>query len=175
MQGIVCQICAKRPATTHLTEIDPKDGHRREVHICAMCVEQMNLKLEVDPPPVEEILEKKGIQDKSGEITINLTVSKDISDSCPSCGLTFAEFAVNNRFGCASCYSGFGDKVETLLSRYHGSSVHVGRLPATRASDDIQMRRASLDAALREAVASEAYERAAAIRDEIRRLEERQT
>jgi protein arginine kinase activator len=178
MQGIVCQICAKRPATTHLTEIDPKDGHRREVHLCGMCVEQMNLKLETDPPTVEEILEKKSVEgEKSGaQITINLSLSKDAgADTCPSCGLTFAEFAVNNRFGCATCYTGFGDKVETLLSRYHGSAVHVGRLPAARASDDIQMRRASLDAALREAVANEAYERAAAIRDEIRRLEERKS
>jgi protein arginine kinase activator len=176
---IVCQICTKRPATTHLTEIDPATAQRREVHLCGSCIETLDLKLEAGPPPVATILAKKPVGKEAKEanedtIVIDVNVSAEgEAEKCDACGLTFAEFAVNNRFGCPRCYAGFGAKVETLLARYHGSSMHVGRTPANRpASDeDLRARRARLDAALQEAVAHEAYEKAAAIRDEIRRLE----
>lgn len=178
--GIVCQICSKRPATTHLTEIDQGDGERREVHLCPTCIENFELDLKSSPPPISEILNKKptSSSSKGAVVTIDLTVSGDGADAtstCSACGLTFAEFAVNNRFGCAKCYADFGDKIQTLLARYHGSAIHVGRLPqlASAGADEISRKRARLDASLRDAVAKEAYEKAAAIRDEIRKLDER--
>ncbi len=187
MLGIVCQICGKRPATSHLTEIDPSDGDRRELHLCATCIEQLDLKLESGPPPIGEILKKKpkhkpsaGDGDDEEEQLAQAEEEAEAEDStaadeeCPGCGLTFAEFAVNNRFGCARCYAAFGEKAAILLTRYHGHGVHVGRVPAAtlRAPDDLMVRRAQLDAALKEAVASEAYEKAAHIRDEIKRLDQ---
>jgi protein arginine kinase activator len=183
MLGIVCQICNKREASTHLTELDPNDGQRRELHLCSTCIEQLNLKLQAGPPPIADILKKKKPSDSkaSGSLEVSLTPqagsgAKDkesASDvACANCGLTFAEFAVNNRFGCAQCYGDFGERIETMLARYHGSSVHLGRRPGARApaDDDRLARRARLDAELREAIAAEAYEKAARLRDEIRKL-----
>jgi len=184
MLGITCQICNKREASTHLTELDPSDGQRRELHLCSTCIEQLGLKLQSDPPPISEILKKK----PGGKtLTIELTpvavgkgVTKKGEDKesstdaeCANCGLTFAEFAVNNRFGCAQCYADFGERIEGMLSRYHGSSVHLGRRPSARpGADDRLARRAQLDVELRDAIAHEAYEKAARLRDEIRRLSE---
>lgn len=183
MLGIVCQICGKRPATTHLTEIADSDGDRRELHLCATCVEQLDLKLEAGPPPIADILKKKhkikaatGDGDPEEEQLAEAEEEADeegssVNEECPGCGLTFAEFAVNNRFGCAQCYADFGERIETMLARYHGSSVHLGRRPGAKAtSDDRLAKRARLDAELREAIAHEAYEKAAKLRDEIRRL-----
>ena len=179
MIGIVCQICAKRPATSHLTELDA-EGQRRELHLCATCIEQYDLKLESDPPPIVDLLKKTAKvkaapadeEDPADELDEVDEVDSDAA--CAACGLTFAEFAVNNRFGCARCYADFGDKVDGLLSRYHGSGLHVGRTPAAKLGgpDQLMIRRAQLDAALREAVANEAYEKAARLRDEIRKLDE---
>ncbi len=186
MLGIVCQICGKRPATSHLTEIDRSDGERRELHLCATCIEQLDLKLEAGPPPIGDILKKKpkhkptgsdGDDEEEEQLAEAEKEAEDIAapnEECPGCALTFAEFAVNNRFGCARCYAAFGEKAAILLTRYHGYGVHVGRVPAAtlRAPDDLMVRRAQLDAALKEAVASEAYEKAAHLRDEIKRLDQ---
>lgn len=179
MIGIVCQICGKRPATSHLTELDA-EGRHRELHLCATCIEQLDLKLDSDPPTITDLLAKKAAaptaeaeeEDEDGEEEAEAEAAADLT--CSSCGLTFAEFTVNNRFGCARCYQDFGEKVEALLSRYHGSGLHAGRLPAARqrGPDDRAIRRAQLDAQLKDAVATEAYERAARLRDEIRRLDE---
>jgi len=182
MIGIVCQICAKRPATSHLTELDA-EGLRRELHLCATCIEQLDLKLESDPPPIAELLAKATPgkpaedEDDTPEDLDEVEEATEADATCTACGLTFGEFTVNNRFGCARCYADFGAKVEGLLSRYHGSGLHVGRTPALRVvgADQIMVRRAQLDAALREAVAHEAYEKAARLRDEIRKLDESAT
>ena len=183
MIGIVCQICAKRPATSHLTELDA-EGQRRELHLCATCIEQYDLKLESDPPPIVDVLQKTakakavaGEDEDPATEEVDEVDEVDVDATCASCGLTFAEFAVNNRFGCARCYADFGAKVEGLLSRYHGSGLHVGRTPAAKLGGPAQVliRRAQLDAALREAVASEAYEKAARLREEIRKLDEQTT
>ena len=178
MLGIVCQICNKREASTHLTELDPADGQRRELHLCSTCIEQMGLKLQQGPPPIAEILAKKPAGGGKPPITLDITTSDEPAGAmadveCANCGLTFAEFAVNNRFGCAQCYADFGDKIETMLARYHGSSVHLGRRPGAKANpDDRLAKRARLDQELREAIQQEAYERAAKLRDEIRKLSE---
>lgn len=182
MIGIVCQICAKRPATSHLTELDA-GGQRRELHLCATCIEQYDLKLESDPPPIVDLLKKTAkakpapAEEEDPAEELDEADEVDSDAACAACGLTFAEFAVNNRFGCARCYADFGDKVDGLLSRYHGSGLHVGRTPAAKLGgpDQLMIRRAQLDAALREAVANEAYEKAARLRDEIRKLDEQAT
>jgi protein arginine kinase activator len=184
MLGIVCQICAKRPATSHLTELDPATGARLELHICATCVDQLELTLSSDPPPIAEVLAKKAVldQDAPQAAAAGAAAKADASAAereansavCPSCGLGFAEFAAHNRFGCAQCYAAFILQVEPLLARYHGSSMHTGRLPAASRGreDDLVARRARLDGALREAVAAEDYARAARLRDELRQLDE---
>lgn len=91
---------------------------------------------------------------------------------CPSCGMTFAQFQSAGRLGCAEDYEAFGDLIRPRLERYHDATHHVGKSP--RAGDRVQ-RRAShlrgLRMQLRAAVAEEAYERAAQLRDEVRKLE----
>jgi len=179
MLGIVCQVCAKRPATSHLTELDPATGERKELHICASCVVALDLTLASNPPPIAEVLEKKAAladeptvaKKKKGTPDPDLEAN---SATCASCGLSFAEFAAHNRFGCAQCYSAFATQVEPLLTRYHGQAVHTGRVPAaTRSHDaDLVAKRTRIDTALREAVTAEDYSKAAKLRDELRRLDE---
>ncbi len=179
MLDVTCQLCAKRPATTHLTELDPGSGQRQELHLCATCIQRLELKLEAGPPPIAEILEMKVDDGGSGKIKINLnpaTASQPAAEErCPECGLAFSEFGSGKLFGCSHDYTAFADKVETLLRNYHGTSQHRGRHPLTvvpvAAGVELRARRAQLDAALREAIAGEKYEDAARLRDELRLLD----
>lgn len=178
MLGIACQLCAKRPATSHLTELNPDSGTRTELHLCASCIARLELSLTSDPPPIAEVLAKQAALDNSSIITVPQKIHEPESEAnrttCPSCGVSFAEFVSHNRFGCAQCYTAFKEQIEPLLVRYHGSAVHTGRVPSAgrRSEDDLVAKRARLDLALRDAVAAEDYAKAARLRDELRQLDE---
>lgn len=178
MLGVTCQLCLKRPATTHLTELDSENGQRQELHICSTCIQRLDLKLEAGPPPIAVILGMKSDDASSAKLKVNSKLSlpgmvRD-EERCPQCGLAFAEFGSGKLFGCAHDYTAFSERIETLLRNYHGDVKHVGRRPGEarpQPADGVTTRRAQLDAALREAVASEQYEVAAKLRDELRNLE----
>ncbi|MEO1007958.1 MAG: UvrB/UvrC motif-containing protein [Planctomycetota bacterium] len=108
---------------------------------------------------------------------------------CPECELSYAAFRQHGLLGCSSCYGTFADKLSPLIERAHqGGTHHIGKTPrrllaiaqggdagavervlggaAERAERAAQLRR-QLD----EALAMEQYERAAALRDELRRLD----
>jgi protein arginine kinase activator len=179
MLGVTCQLCSKRPATSHLTELDPDSGQRQELHICATCIQRLDLKLENGPPSIATILGMKPDDVSSAKIkvagTLNLPTATKGEDRCPHCGLAFSEFGSGKLFGCAHDYSTFGDKVDTLLRNYHGTTRHVGRRPGSEPEgpqDAVTARRVQLDTALREAVVNENYENAAKLRDELKRLDE---
>ncbi len=179
MIGIVCQVCAKRPATSHLTELGPDGGDRQELHICATCITNLGLELGSTPIPIAEILASKGqdveATDPDDDSEATTEASADAQLACPLCALTFSEFSANNRFGCAQCYDAFRDHVEPLLARYHGTAVHTGRLPTQghHPSGTARLaRRTHLDQALKQALACEDFRRAAQLRDELRDLDE---
>jgi protein arginine kinase activator len=175
MLGVICQICVKRPATTHLTELGPGSGQVQELHLCATCIQQLGLKLEAGPPSIASVLDRKDDgQAEAGPPAAGATAAASEA-RCPVCGLTFGEFGSGKLFGCANDYTAFASQVEKLLRRYHGAVQHGGRQPGSHAPapvDERQIRRTRLDAALREAVASEDYENAAKLRDELRRLDQ---
>ena len=179
MLGVTCQLCSKRPATSHLTELDPDSGQRQELHICATCIQRLDLKLENGPPSIAEILGMMPDDVSSAKIKIvgNLNIPSVTKgdDRCPHCGLAFTEFGSGKLFGCAHDYVAFGEKIETLLRNYHGTTRHVGRRPGSEpdvAQDALTVRRVRLDAALRDAVVNENYENAAKLRDELKQLDE---
>lgn len=121
----------------------------------------------------------------------------NIVNVCPTCGLGFAQFRNNGLLGCAGCYSAFDPQLTPLLSRAHeGGTHHIGKRPKRlresaetggasaphnvqpkrdSAQADAELERQSKIAATRrrlsEAVASEQYEAAAQLRDELARLE----
>lgn len=86
---------------------------------------------------------------------------------CRTCGMTESELRRTARAGCADCYKNFADILTPYIHKLHGSTAHVGTTPAEEQSDPVAVLRTKLN----DAIASEAYEEAARLRDEIRRLE----
>ncbi len=109
--------------------------------------------------------------------------------ACSVCGLTYAQFRTAGMLGCPACYEAFAAQLFPLVARAHeGATHHVGKVPKrgpgpradapTRAAalfgtaNERRERSALLRKQLAEAVAAEQYERAAQLRDELRRLAE---
>jgi protein arginine kinase activator len=90
---------------------------------------------------------------------------------CKQCGLTFNDFCDIGRFGCGACYDAFREKLEDLLTRIHGGNRHCGLIQADSSLTSatfLKMKR--LNDELKHAVEHEDYERAAALRDQIKDL-----
>jgi protein-arginine kinase activator protein McsA len=94
--------------------------------------------------------------------------------SCPNCGTTLSQFQASGRFGCPECYTTFKDDVQGLVEKIHDASQHTGKVPH-RVSAEISLQKdlRQLQLELKRAVRREDYEKAAAIRDQVRILEEK--
>jgi protein arginine kinase activator len=159
---VQCQCCTK-PATIHLTNIEP-GGQRQEMHLCEACAEKKQVvsKQELN---LSAILQNLIGAHVSGADQLARLV-------CPVCGIKYMEFRAEGRLGCPHDYEVFRVGLEPLLLRIHRSGRHTGkqprlrRRPAERDQELLDLRRQ-----LREAVEQEAYEQAARLRDLIRRQE----
>lgn len=107
---------------------------------------------------------------------------------CPSCGTALSQFRNSGLLGCPDCYAAFEGQLAPLIQRAHeGATHHTGKTPRSRSggpgAPQVDVRAARALAAERvkkldvlkkqigEAVAAEHYERAAKLRDEVRRIE----
>jgi protein arginine kinase activator len=97
---------------------------------------------------------------------------------CPGCSMSFDEFTRQGRFGCGECYKAFRSRLEPIMRKIHGASLHRGRVPVpvSAESDDILpmpvKEEQRLEEELRKAINSEEFERAAEIRDKLKALKQ---
>ncbi len=158
---MMCEQCGKNPATTHIKTV--LNGVVQEQHLCAYCAAG------------------EGVQ-SFGQLSLpNLLTSMftDVLSSgrggarrCPCCGASFADIAESGRVGCGECYSTFREQLLPSLHRLHGKALHIGATPKEEAPKPTKEDRlAALRVALADAVKAEEFEKAAALRDEIRALE----
>ena len=165
MPPILCQVCKKNIATVHLTEIIK--GKKREIHLC------------------EECAGKKGVAFKSHQFSIsdllsglvNSQAAQEIAKmsqiKCPICGLSYLDFRQHGRLGCATDYTVFKEGLLGLLEKIHGSTDHMGKIPASSGETrEISKELLELRQELKRAVEKEDYEKAADVRDRIRDIEE---
>jgi len=155
-----CQQCA-REATVHLTET--VEGRRRELHLCGSCARAAGLAPPAEPPgPALEAVVDHLITKHVGELVGELAEAR-----CPLCGLAFMEFRSEGRLGCPHDYRTFARGLAPLLRKAQPADRHVGKRPK-RSGSHTATERLGLRAQLRDAVAREDYERAAALRDQLR-------
>ena len=160
-----CDRC-ENPATVHLTDIKV-GGEKTERHLCEKCAATLHV------PSASKELAKllKSFEPTTALATQGPAVA---ALTCPECGMTYAEFRQHGRFGCARDYEIFGEQIEKLLKRIHGSTRYAGKRPGGGAikppptRDELLRVRSLLD----DAIKAENYEEAARLRDQIRRLSE---
>ncbi len=91
---------------------------------------------------------------------------------CPLCGLRDTELRETGIVGCALCYRTFRGILSGVLRTLHGSEEHRGRMSADyRAKRERQVKLGNLRESIKEAILAERFEEAAALRDEVRRVE----
>ena len=162
-----CQVCQKKEATIHLTEIT--DGVRSEVHLCEHCAQEEGIAVK-SQLSINELL--------SGLLATQPSDDELFGDteqelSCPHCGFTLAQFTKEAVLGCPYDYEVFEKSLLPLIEKAHdGKTVHRGKVPSKMPKDTKkQIKLTALRQQLEAAVQSEDYELAAKLRDEINQLE----
>jgi protein arginine kinase activator len=160
-----CEKCGNNPAVIHLTQI--VDNEMTTRHLCDTCAAEMGLDAGEGPEtaPLTDFLAQMG-----KGLPVGLTAG---GGACEFCGLTMNDFKRTGRLGCPHCYAQFEPHLRGLLRKLHGGTQHMGKvyLPPDPRETDRTARVASLRRSLARAVESEDFERAAVLRDQIRRAE----
>jgi protein arginine kinase activator len=159
---IPCMKCGQ-PSSTHLTHVSGA-GEQTTLHLCTACAEKQKIielpGQQLNIPTILKALIGAHIGAWSDELS---------RLACPSCGIKYMEFRAAGRLGCPHDYAIFRSGLDGLLKKIHRAAAHVGKKPRRhtvaleRHWEVLRLRRE-----LREAVDKEEYERAAALRDEIR-------
>lgn len=167
---MLCDQCRERDAVVHLTQIVGQSV--AQVHLCELCAAERGIETTVSEPkhPLGDFLQ--AVQQQASQLPGDLP-------RCAYCGTSLQEFRASGRLGCAHCYAAFDQSLRELLRRVHGATRHAGWRPTAPVGEgssapgelDPVSRVEALREELARAVAAEAFESAAALRDQIRALE----
>ncbi len=149
---MLCEDCKKKAATIFFKEVLP--GKVVELHLCDECAQKRGLIMHKKMSPIEML--QKLLKERS---------TQDEKIICPVCCLSLAEFKRRGRFGCSSCLNAFKPYINNLIKQLHQSDKHVGRKPGRGQKKAFEVFR--LREELKKALAREAYEEAAEIRDKL--------
>ncbi len=176
---MLCDVCKQKKATVFLTQI--VKGEMQKVNLCEGCSKEKGV---TDPTgfALAEMLLGFGHGEKIDTVPQEKT--------CAACGMPHTTFRKTGRLGCAKCYTVFGEGMDNLLKAMHKGTRHIGKVPAGRAAakpapaaplptvppvpavPTVEKSVTEMRAALEAAIATEQFEEAARLRDEIRRLTE---
>lgn len=163
-----CQRCGNNKANVVYKQII--NGEKTELFLCDKCANDLNLGMNFT----------FDFNDVFGaffeEPTFVKTLEKQKNEICDVCGTTYDDFARTGVLGCENCYKVFANKLDNVLKRLHGNNRHVGRkIEKAKVLKDVKVKSKSkiekLKEKLQEHVKNEEYEKAAQVRDEIKKLE----
>jgi protein arginine kinase activator len=171
--GMKCEVAScENEATVHLTEI--RDGKKHEMHLCERCAAEKGLPGK-STFSIADLLAGIASQAQTSSSSGTQKATKRGKEAaCPVCSTTLSQFQSSGRFGCPECYTTFREDVQGLVEKIHDSSQHIGKVPK-RVSSEISLQKdvRQLQVELKRAIRREDYEKAASIRDEIRKMEEK--
>ncbi len=171
---MLCEKCKKRTATVFYNE--NINGKVRSYSLCGECAAKLREKGDL-----QDITSMIGsFADPFAELHDNLfggffgmpTLKSSPTEKKCNCGCTYADIAREGRVGCPECYRVFADELERTIQSVHGATSHTGTVPSRhRAKKERAAHLRALKKEMQEAIQKEDFERAATLRDDIRRLE----
>ena len=165
---MICNHCHKNQATMHFCIIE--NGQKKEYDLCPGCAQQLGL-MSLSPFSFGDLFSHTAT-DLPGEI------------SCSICGTTLREFKKTGLLGCENCYEDLLVGIEPILRSVQKGMEHVGRTPVGYEAGTLLPKNESaeteptsnpidpLQEEMNQAVQAENFERAAQLRDEIKKLKE---
>ena len=160
---MICDMCKLNEAKISVEQV--ADGVTKNIYLCPVCSQRLGF----------------GMFSKTIDISITKILGSDDKDNddsrkseqCPICGLSFREIESKKMIGCSDCFSFFKSEIMEILGKknkhlkYSGANTDEQSPEAFFRTHSFE----ELHEELKKAVETEDYERAAALRDEIKALE----
>jgi protein arginine kinase activator len=156
-----CDLCDKE-AVVHLTQV--VNGEMKEVHLCEEHAVEQGIDLN-SPISITDILMGLSGPQKS--------IASELSLACPRCGMAREEFRKTGRLGCPDCYKTFMAELTMAVKAMHHSGQHLGKIPEREGVQTrVKSKIARLQQDLEAAIVREDFEKAAKLRDQIKKYRE---
>lgn len=169
---MLCERCKKNEATYHITKII--DNVKQELNLCEKCTKESAEigfigKFDLNSPlsfqnlisGLMEYISQPGEVEKAYEL------------KCSNCGMSYNEFNKNGYLGCSKCYTSFDNEINSVIKRVQGNLKHTGKIPKRIGKGIISKNEVdNLKCLLHKAIESEEYEKAAEIRDQIKKIQD---
>ncbi len=172
MENKLCQMCKKRPASLHVTQL--LNNKHISVHLCHECAEQQG----ESGSPSALLMNYLSLASLAQEKVKVATGQKKVkpaqpSQACTGCQKTLEDFQETGRLGCAQCYKTFEKPLGEIIEKVQKSKQHRGKVPEISSTTyRTQQELSECKHRLRQAVGNEEFEEAARLRDRIRGMEE---
>lgn len=173
---MICENCKERPASVILTR--ESMGEAIELQLCEKCAFQAQT-LHVDPNQeplsIQQFLSHWFGGAELFQAQQQPQEAAHQGPECPTCGLTFLKFLDVGKFGCATCYDTFREQLPRVLGKLHnGHAMHKGKIPVSfNKIYAVKKKIEAIRVKMQEAVETERFEEAAALRDEANALKVR--
>ncbi len=182
---MLCDNCGKREANVRYSE--NINGRKKELHLCEECSQKLgigNMDLNM---PIDFSSFFGGLLEDFGTTDFMPLFNEVKALKCENCGYTFEDIVNTGRLGCGNCYSVFEERLDPIIKKIQGSNTHIGRSGKIidnkigkkfdenkdETKEDIS-KLDKLQNELKQAIKDERYEDAAKIRDEIKKLKDKE-
>ena len=157
-----CEKCKKNAATVVMQQ--SSNGMKTDLYLCDDCSGDIEISL-----LIENIFNNFLSKVHTHSQDVKRTAAQP---TCSNCGITFEEIRQDGILGCAICYQSFYSILEPLLINTHAAITHEAKLPK-RAGVHLKRERdiSRLRTYMQQAIDEEHFDRAAVLRDHIRRLD----
>ena len=176
---MICSNCKKNQANVFYKQ--NINGKKTEYNLCSECAEKLQNegKLEFNIPdpfeisdPFENFGSFFGLKPFFSSPALSSGRKQNGQKKCTLCGSTFEDLVNSGKIGCAECYKTFENELRPTIENIHGKEKYVGRKPLRFAEkESAESKIASLRKEMKKAISEENFERAAELRDEIRKTE----
>ncbi len=182
---MLCEKCRKNQATMRLTRT--VNNKKTVVNLCADCAREAGAPFSTAMDGIGSIL--SGLMGLENIWKTPAYSTKTVK-KCPVCGMTQEEIVSSGKLGCAECYITFIDEMRPLLRKIHGNCLHHGSVPEESGSSPVHLpgndertgKRAksgedtleTLKIQMQDAIKREDFEAAAALRDRIKAVQQKE-
>lgn len=171
---MLCEKCKKNEAKINLITV--VNGQKHEIWLCENCVKDIsNIPFfssigQNANIPFQSMLTEMLSNADNNKVNIDNNKIKEIV--CSNCGLTYDEFKKTGKLGCSDCYEEFKVVLEPRIKSLQVGVKHVGKIPKMKGEEFMRRRKLkNLKEEMQKLIVAEEYERAAIVRDEIKKLE----
>jgi protein arginine kinase activator len=145
------------------------NNQETEVYLCSECASLGN-SVNLGLSSIFDDLVSNIIGFDSNTRRKNIEEVNDIK-LCEKCGMSYKEFEKTGKIGCENCYKTFGEMFTPVIKKIQKNVKHTGKFPEKMKEKIILDKEIEkLKSELNEAVSKEEYEKAADIRDKIKKI-----